>query len=96
MNNKSDFFDTVESVLNDRIKQYGKPDAIFKDIAESWGTYKKTKFTAEDVVVFMVLMKIHRFKFNQSFDSIVDIAGYASILNTLKQSDNETSSKEET
>lgn len=89
---RSDILDRAkECVCGQREQDYGKPEDNFATIAELWSAYKDTDFTAEDVTMMMVLMKVARIKTGTATeDSFVDIAGYAACggeISSMKRND---------
>lgn len=70
--------DALEIVSKDRNTDYGDPEDNFRDIAELWSVYKGFDFTAHDVAVMMILVKVSRLKTSpDKEDHWIDIAGYA-------------------
>ena len=67
-------------VSSDRNKDYGDPKDNFEDTAALWSTYKGVTFTAHDVAVMMILVKVGRLSTSPGkWDNWVDIAGYAAL-----------------
>ena len=78
MDRESILKNALEIVMKDRNVEYGSPEDNFKDIAALWSTYKKCDFTAHDVGVMMILLKVSRLMTSPHVeDHYVDIAGYA-------------------
>lgn len=73
--------DILEEALRitsgDRQAQYGPPDQDFKRTAAMWTALKGVEFTAQDVAMFMVCLKLSRQTHQRKRDNWVDIAGYA-------------------
>jgi hypothetical protein len=61
----------------DRQAQYGPPDQDFQRIAGMWTALKGVPFTAREVAMFMVCVKLSREAHQRKRDNWVDIAGYA-------------------
>lgn len=61
----------------DRQAQYGPPDQDFQRIAAMWGALKGVPFSAREVAMFMVCVKLSRETHQKKRDNWVDIAGYA-------------------
>lgn len=61
----------------DRQAQYGPPDQDFRRIAAMWGALKGVPFSAREVAMFMVCVKLSRETHQKKRDNWVDIAGYA-------------------
>lgn len=74
--------EVMEIVHKDRNANYGNPEDNFLQIANLWMAYKKgVNFTAADVAIMNMLIKVARLSKNQQHhDSAVDIAGYAACL----------------
>lgn len=73
--------DVLEEALRitsgDRQAQYGPPDQDFQRTAKMWTALKGVEFTANDVAMFMILLKCSRQTHQNKRDNWVDIAGYA-------------------
>lgn len=72
--------DAVKCICSDRNNQYGEPEDNFKIIADYWTTYLNgdRALTAQDVANMMILFKLGRLTVtNGTYDTYVDIAGYA-------------------
>lgn len=74
------------AVEGDRNKDYGSASANFGRTAALWNAYHDlqidevanfTGYTAKDVAVFMILVKVARLSESDSRDTWQDIAGYA-------------------
>jgi hypothetical protein len=71
--------DVIGIIGGEREQDYGTPEENFARIAELWTSAFDRNFSAKEVAVAMILLKIAR---EQSSDNIVqdnwtDIAGYA-------------------
>lgn len=79
--NRKDTLKTAQkAVCGERDQQYGKPENNFALIADLWNNYMggAVKFTATDVAMMMILLKVARIKTGiATADCFVDIAGYA-------------------
>jgi len=76
----------------DRSRDYGHPKANHDRIAKLWNAYcdingKKALFTARDVAVMMILLKIARDANAKKFDNLVDMAGYVKCAAMIDDSD---------
>ena len=71
-------------VCGKRQEDYGTPENNFKLIADLWGAYTGTKYTAEDVAIMMALLKIARIKNGGTDDSYIDLAGYAACAGEVR------------
>ena len=72
-------------IYGDREKTYGHPSKNLKAIASMWNAYLKSvgdrDLNAQDVCVMMVLLKGARLANDPSHrDSVVDICGYAALI----------------
>ncbi|AIW02951.1 phosphofructokinase [Mycobacterium phage Malec] len=77
----------AEEIINgQRALDYGDARENHERIAGLWNSYKRdTEFTPEDVAVMMILLKIARFMENGYHeDTVVDIAGYAGVLEKMQ------------
>jgi hypothetical protein len=71
-------------VSGDRAGSYGDAKEQFERIATMWSQVLRTPVTAKQVCLCMIAMKIDRFSVTQAHrDSIVDIAGYARLLEVV-------------
>lgn len=76
----------------DRSRDYGHPKVNHDRIAKLWNAYcdingKKALFTARDVAVMMILLKIARDANAKKFDNLVDMAGYVKCAAMIDDSD---------
>ena len=82
--------DSVESILQEAQKvieerraSYGSPKVNLEATAKLWTTYFSIKvpgcmaFTAADVAMFQILLKVAREGNEHKRDNLVDISGYA-------------------
>ena len=70
-------------IYGDREKTYGSPSKNLQVIAEMWNAYlgNEVCLTAQDVCVMMILLKSARLKNTPGHrDSVVDICGYAALI----------------
>lgn len=81
--------DDAKQIINgERQEQYGQPEYCFNTIASYWNEYIKSQrggheITAHDVAMMMILLKIARVQGVATYDTLVDIAGYAAIADHL-------------
>lgn len=61
----------------DRQNAYGPPDQDFTRTAAMWSAIKGVEFSAREVAMFMIAMKLSRETHQCKRDNWVDIAGYA-------------------
>jgi hypothetical protein len=81
----------IESILEEadrtvraRAQTYGSPRESLTEIGRLWTAYLETPVSAEDVAVLMTLLKLARLRTGGYHrDSLVDVAGYAAVLETL-------------
>lgn len=71
-------------IYGDREQTYGKPSKNLDCIAGMWSAYLKTRgtdLTGKDVATMMVLLKAARLANKPGHrDSVVDICGYAALI----------------
>lgn len=89
---------SVESILDeakrlvhgDRQKSYGSPWESFGRVAEAANALLHSKLarplTAQDIGLLMVLVKLVRQTYAPKRDNLVDIAGYAEVLDLINGS----------
>lgn len=70
---------TADEIVNGvRNESYGNPEDNFQKIAALWSSYTGHDYSAHDVAIMMMLLKIARTSTGTgSMDNYVDIAGYA-------------------
>lgn len=70
--------DAKTIIMGQRDQQYGGPEDNFNRIAAIWSVLFGRKFTAEDVAMAMVGVKLARYASNSGFqpDTWTDIVGY--------------------
>ncbi len=69
------------SVFADRANQYGEPRGFFEALAKRWSLTLGRDVTPAEVVRCMIDLKLERLAHNPKHqDSIVDIAGFAAVL----------------
>jgi hypothetical protein len=67
-----------EAVMKSRNQDYGDPKDNLGHTADLWSVYKGVNFSAADVAMMMVLLKLSRMaKSPQKADHYVDVAGWA-------------------
>ncbi len=69
----------------DRQQSYGSPKPNHDLIAAGWSILLRTKVTAEDVCRCMVWSKLARDMHSPKRDNVVDIAGYAWVLDQSRE-----------
>lgn len=81
---------TAEEIINgQRAQDYGDARENHQRIADLWNVYLQNEpgdeVSPEDVAVMMILLKIARFMENgYHHDTVVDIAGYAGVLEKMQ------------
>lgn len=72
-------------VNGDRQEQYGSPVQNMTDIAELASRMLNKEFTASDMAMILLCVKLGRLKYQYKADSIIDMCGYAEIYNRCKE-----------
>ena len=72
------------SIVDERAQHYGNPKPNMERTAALWSAYLGHTVTAHDVAICMILVKVSRSKVSNHPDNYLDIAGYASIAETLR------------
>ena len=72
-------------ILNERQDEYGDPVELLTTISDRWSITTGERITREQVVLCMLDLKLARLAYDpRHFDSIVDVIGYAVLLNELR------------
>lgn len=75
----------AESIVNgDRDVQYGNPLEAFEEYSNILETNFGIKLTPAEICKVQMAIKLGRLKYKYKRDSIVDLCGYAEILNRLE------------
>lgn len=75
---KKSILKEADSLVNgDRQQDYGPPEEDFERTARMWTALKGVEFTAADVALFMICIKLSRQAHCPKRDNWVDMAGYA-------------------
>jgi uncharacterized protein (DUF1015 family) len=75
----------AESIVNgDRNVQYGNPNEAFKEYSNILEATFGIKLTPAEICKVQIAIKLGRLKYKHKRDSIVDLCGYAEILNRLE------------
>ena len=75
----------AESIVNgDRNVQYGNPKEAFKEYSNILEATFGIKLTPAEICKVQIAIKLGRLKYKYKRDSVVDLCGYAEILNRLE------------
>ena len=70
--------------LAERGESYGSPQHLFENVAKRWSLTLGVDVSAEQVITCLIDLKLARLNSNPShLDSILDVVGYAAILNEI-------------
>ena len=72
------------NIINDREAEYGSADKSFNDIAQIWSLILGTKVFGTDVALCMIGLKLVRSTNKITKDSLIDICGYASLVERIE------------
>lgn len=76
--------EAMKVINNDRNADYGDAKENFDNTAELWSAYAGHKFSAVDVAVMMILLKVSRVRVSpDKADHWVDICGYSALAGGL-------------
>lgn len=76
----------ISATNGDRDIRHGKPEDSFTLIGQLWEAYTGRHYTAEEVAMMMVLLKVARVKMGVGdTDSYIDIAGYAACAGEISE-----------
>ena len=88
MTHRHEFLDEAKNALFDRGRAYGHPAVNHQRIASLWSTFLEYPVKAEDVAIFMALVKIARLIETKTHeDSYLDLVAYAAIAGELATMD---------
>lgn len=76
----------------DRQQDYGSPAENFTVIAKMWSALKGVEFSARDVAMFQICVKLSREAHHSKRDNSTDIAGYARCLHLCNEAASQPSS----
>jgi len=75
----------AEKLINgDRLADYGGAEESFDRIAGLWSVVLGIEVDREQVALCMIMLKISRYLHGSQRDSIVDLCGYAGLLEVMK------------
>ncbi len=78
----------AERIVNgERQADYSDPVENFKHIAEIASAIMGKDITAEECCIVMIAVKLARENYRHKRDNLVDLAGYAEILNRIKENE---------
>jgi len=73
-------------IVGDREHDYGAPEDNFQRIADVWNVlFPEANFTASDVALAMIGLKLARSPQGYKRDTAVDLAGYAALYAELQE-----------
>jgi hypothetical protein len=79
--NGPELLEHAAGLVNRRRREYGEPVDIFEAVAKRWSLIFGIDVTAPQVVMALLDLKLTRLSRNpKHLDSIVDVAGYAAVL----------------
>jgi hypothetical protein len=79
--NGADLLEHAAELVNRRRREYGEPADVFEAVAKRWSLLFGIKVTAAQVVVALLDLKLVRLSRDpKHLDSIIDVAGYAAVL----------------
>ena len=86
-NTRTQILREAEKVLNGpRQEEYGPPSVNFQRIADRWKvTFPERNWTAADVALALIDVKMGRATQGYTYDTAVDIAGYAGLWGELEE-----------
>lgn len=74
----------AERIINgDRRADYGPAEESFNEIAGLWSVVLGQEVTGEQVALCMIMLKVSRFLSSGDRDSVVDLCGYAGLLEVI-------------
>ena len=84
--NAPELLEHAAGVVDRRRREYGEPVALFEHVAQRWSLTLGTKVSPAQVVLCLIDLKLARLAHDpKHLDSIVDVAGYAGILQELRR-----------
>ena len=74
----------AERIINgERRTDYGGAEESFDQIAQLWSIVLAHEVTSEEVALCMMMLKVSRYLHGHNRDSVVDLCGYAGLLEVL-------------
>ena len=84
MKHANRLLEQAKRTLAERGESYGSPQPLFENVAKRWSLTLGSEVTAAQVVLCLIELKLARLNSNSKHhDSMVDVAGYAGILNEI-------------
>lgn len=84
MRHANRLLEQATQTLAERGESYGLPQPLFENVAKRWSLTLGTEVNAAQVVLCLIELKLARLNSNSKHhDSMVDVAGYAGILNEI-------------
>lgn len=84
--NKLSILEEAEKIRGgDRQSDYGDAVSNFKWIANIASEIRGKRFDAKDVVIIQIALKLSRERFKHKRDNLVDLCGYADILQRIEE-----------
>ena len=83
--------EALDLISGSRMVHYGVPEENLEDIAETWNPYVKRALelrgclTGTDVAILMLFLKGVRLVRGYHRDSVVDLIGYAELIEVLNE-----------
>lgn len=75
-------------VSKERQEEYGDPEQVFGCAANIATLLTGVSHTVHDVILVMIAVKLAREKEAHKADNLIDLAGYADILNYIRERQN--------
>ena len=73
-----------EIVCGERRRDYGPPTANFQLTANTFNALTGHKLSAEEVAIFMIVLKLARQVHTPKRDNLIDICGYTKCLDLIQ------------
>ena len=83
--------EALDLISGPRMSYYGTPEENLEDVAETWNPYVKRALklqgylTGTDVAILMIFLKGVRLVRGYHRDSVVDLIGYAELIEALNE-----------
>jgi hypothetical protein len=94
--NGPELLEHAADVVIRRRSEYGEPSDLFERVAVRWSQVLGSRITPMQVIVCLIDLKVARLAHNpRHLDSVIDVAGYASILAELLSNTSEAPAADE-